>query len=206
MKKFAVISLLLFLISSTFSLDRRIRCGVSGANCLRLYGEASVQGYGNRSELMEFHQRYALGAYSIFREYRDDNLGLYNSTAIYGDLGSLDIIRGFLSLSFSAGAHLSRIEDGYNCSELLIGGATHFDFTFWKDRSIVYSDFHFLWASNFLVGWGTLSFSPLENVEIGCGLHYDGELDNWGNDLPFLEDKWNRGINYFALLGYNFDL
>jgi|GEM_PF-1855775 len=187
------------------SFDRSIAVGLSGLECIRPSAEAVVEQPRDDFRWLEARWRYSLGGAAVFRDYEDDDYGLYSSGAIYGTIGRIDIIGGFIGLDFAAALHLSRIKGGYEFTDIVAGTHIYADYTFWADRTCFETDMTFLIGSDFLVAWGGVNAYPLKNLSLGAGVHYDGELDHWG-DTPFLEDYWENGLNLYLSIGYRFGI
>ena len=205
LNKSSILILVLALPILAESSERSFTIGISGYNAVRPFAEAVVEEPRKDFRWFGARWRYSLGGVGVFRDYKEDELGWYSSFALFGSLGRIEAVGGLFAFDLTAAAHFSRIPDGYEYVEIIAGPRIQADYTFWMEQTHIKADGVFLVGNNLLVAWGELRFYPLQNVCLGLGLHYDGELDQWG-DTPFMKDHWDNGINYYLLVGYKFEL
>ena len=201
--KYTILLFALALVAFGDSYNRSGAIGLSGLKCIRPSAEAVVEQPRDDFRWLEARWRYSLGGVAVFRNYNEEELGWYSSGAIYGTIGRIDFIGGFIGYDLAVAIHLSRIEGGYEFTDIVAGPHIYADYTFWAEQTYLEADMTFLMGSDFLVAWGGVNAYPLRNLSLGFGVHYDGELDHWG-DTPFLEDYWENGINYYLSVGYRF--
>jgi len=204
MKKTAPILLFAFAILGA-DFEKSITAGLSGYKAFRPYIEATVEQPRGEFSWINTRRRYTVGSTALFRDYNNDHYGLYTSGALYATLGSIEVIGGLMSFHIATGIHISRIEEGYEFTELVAGFRFDSNCTFWAQKNHFRVSGVFLVGNDFLVLWTGVDLFPIKNLAIGVGLHYDGELDHWG-ETPFLEDYWGNGVNYYFSIGYKFDI
>jgi len=204
-KLYFFIIVILFIGSAPSYYEREITVGISGYKSVRPFVQASVYQPDEGFKWIDANWRPSLGVVGVFRHYNDGGYGLYSSGALWSSLGRLEFIGGLFGYDLAAAAHLSRIEDGYEYTEFLAGVRITADYTFWLERTYAEADIFLLIGQDFLVGWGGANFYPIPDLAVGFGLHYDGELDHWGN-APFLDDRWEYGMNCYMSLQYQFKL
>lgn len=182
--------------------ERGIAVEVGALKGFNLAIEAAVEEpRGDDFEWVELRPRYTLLGAAQLRNYSD---GLYYNLIPLATLGRIDFAGGLIGLDMAAGLNLSEIQDNY-FYDLLIGVEATTNLTFWLEREFVGAEAFILMGSDFVASWGGIKAYPTKRLSIGAGVHYDGELDHWG-DTPFLRDKWDNGMNYYLTIGYRFEL
>lgn len=185
--------------------DRALEIGAFGYNGVGFSVEAIADESRGDFEWIELLPNYRLKGAFFIRDYANDGYGNYTSAQILGSVGNLEFIGGFFRYQFVAGAHISKLDGGYEFVDLVGGLRVSADYTFFLDRSWASFDGAFLTEGNLLVAWMEFRAYPIERLGIGCRLDYDGDLDTWG-DAPFLDDYWENGLNLSLSATWRFEL
>lgn len=200
------IALLLILVSalSIFGFSRSLEIGVAafrgtGASITAIAEEPSV-GF----EWIEIRPKYSMMGKFFVRDY-DDDYGAYTMAQVIGAVGNFEMVGGLFQYQMAAGAHISRLEGGYEYVDFVAGVRFVGDYTFFLDRPWVVLDGAMLTEGSLLVAWGELIVYPHPQLSIGFRLDYDGDLDAWG-DAPIVGDEWDNGMNVAITAGWRFDI
>ncbi len=211
MRRFLLASIfaILTITATIYAFDRSIEVDIGGFDGLRFEIEAEVEEPQGAFEWIELRPRYALLGIGQIRDYGED--GLYYNIIPMATAGGIDLAGGLVGLDLAVGLHLSEIRDNYRFHDLIIGLKFSSNYTFWLEREYIGAEFTIAMGNGFVAGWGEIVSNPWDNLTIGAGMHYDGELDHWGEPLPFQDeqswpDRWNNGLNYYLTIGYIFDI
>ncbi len=187
-----IITIALYAISAT-GFQRQLEIGVAALKGTGASITAIAEEESGGFEWAEYRPYYSLSGRFFIRDYEDE-YGTYTLAQIIGSAGNIEFIEGALRFQASAGAHISRMEGGYEYVDFVVGARITSDCTFFLDRSWVIFDGALLTESKVMVGWGELRFYPHRQFGIGFRIDYDGDLDTYG-EAPILDDPWNNGLN-----------
>ncbi|MCK5832091.1 hypothetical protein KAH81_00305 [bacterium] len=210
MRLLSLIKAFLLISLSVLPFDRSVFAELGGFECARVGLSAVAEDRASGFSCLEIRQRFSIGGTCMLREY-DDGFGWYYSGVAYATAGRLDLVGGALGLDILAGLHYSRLEGGYLFSDFVIGAQFDSDCTFWLERDYIGLSGALGVGNGFTVAWAEIETKPLEKLSFGAGIHYDGELYNWSEPLPFQDtsswpDRWNGGVNYYLFVGYKIEM
>ncbi len=203
MKKIATL-IVLVAVFSAFGFNRNLEIGVgafrgTGASLTAIAEEPSGD-----FEWIEIRPRYSMMGKFFVRDYEDE-YGAYTMAQIIGAVGNLEMVGGLFQYQMAAGAHISRLEGGYEFVDFVAGIRFVADYTFFLERPWVIFDGAMLTEGKLLVAWGELKVYPHRQLGVGFRLDYDGNLDTWGN-APYLDDAWENGINFAITAVWSFGI
>ncbi len=210
MRQFPLLIVLAVIAASSHGYERKIAIHAGGPSAFRGGFEAVVEEPALGFEWIELRPRYSIMLLGQFRDY-DDGFGWYSSATALAGAGRADLVGGLFGLDVITGIHFSRLEGGYKFADLVLGLRVASDLTFWKDSEFVSGELAILFGNGFSSGWAQIELRPFERFSVIGGAHYDGELANWGEPLPFQTpeswpDRWDGGVNLFLAIGYRFNL
>ena len=205
-----IILFALILAAAATGFDREAGASLRAGKFFGASVSASVYEEPAGFEWIYFEPRYSLSLTAGMREYTD-GFGWYKNALFTAGAGRLGFAGGIAELGIAAGYHLSALEGGYSFSDFVFGIRLCGNLTPAAKRRYLVYDAYFLSGPNFEVAGGEIRAFPLENIYLGGGIIYDGELDAWGEPLPFQDDeswpdRWESGVNYYISAGVALEL